>query len=41
MVGELLKIKIYFIYRGIPPELEGILKIRREFEREHLCEVVV
>ena len=32
---------LYFKYRGIPPELEGVLKIHREFAREHLCEIVV
>ena len=31
----------YTSYRGIPPELEGVLKICREFAREHLCEIVV
>ena len=32
---------LYFKYRGIPPELEGVLKIHREFAREHRCEIVV
>ena len=32
------KYTLYFKYKGIPLELEGILKIFREFSREHLCE---
>ena len=34
------KYALYFIHKGIPPEL-GVLKRRREFAREHLCEIVV
>ena len=35
------KYTLYFKYKGIPLELRGVLKIRREFAREHLCEIVL
>ena len=39
MYNCMAKYALYVIYRGIPPEL-GVPKIRREFVREHLCEIV-
>ena len=36
----IVKYALYFIYRGIPQEL-GVPKIRREFPRDHLCEIVI
>ena len=36
-----LYFKYYFKYKDIAVELGGILKIRREFPREHLCEIVL
>ena len=33
------KYTLYFKYKGIPLKLGGVLKIRREFAREQLCEI--
>ena len=40
MYNCMAKYPLYFIYRGIPPEL-GVPKIRTESAREHLCKIVV
>ena len=37
----LTKDTLHFQYKRIPLELGGILKIRREFAREHLCKIVL
>ena len=35
------KYTLYFKYKGIPVKLGDNLEIRREFAREHLCQIVL